>query len=268
MLLAAADVAPWLLILCLSAAMLIIGIGKAGFGVGVGIVATPLIALVVSPNPRVLALSMPALLLGDLCGLACHRRDYEWPLLRQLIPAGIVGVVLGAATFKLMQLHYADQQAALNDAFGLAIGTVCLVIIAMQSWRLAGGRTPLLPIGPGTTLFVGVFEAFLSTLTNSAGVLMALLLLRKQLSKQHFVTTVLIYFAIVNSGKIIAYIFVNENMTWDTVREGAPFLPLVALGAWLGRRLNHRMDAKTFTFILYAIAAVTAARMIQRVALG
>ena len=115
---------------------------------------------------------------------------------------------------------------------------------------------------------LGVFEAFLSTLTNSAGVLMALLLLRKQLSKQHFVTTVLIYFAFVNGGKIIAFIFLNETMTWDTVREGAPFLPLVALGAWLGYLLNHRMNPKTFTFILYAIAAVTALRMIVRVLAG
>ena len=259
------DVSIALYIIVMGAAMFIVGLGKAGFGGGIGIVVTPLMAMVISPSPRVLAVTLPAFLVGDLCSIACHKREYDARLLRQLVPAGIVGVVLGAVVLRVMQLYFADQQSTLNSVLSLLIGSVSLVIITVQVWRFFAKKTPQMPAGLVATLVVGAFEAFLSTLTNSAGVLIALLLIRKNLGKQIYMTTVLTFFLVVNAGKFLAYWLVHDIITMDTLATVAPYLAIVPLGALAGVWLNRRMDAKVFTLILYALAAATALRMIVKV---
>lgn len=259
------DVSSAFYIIVMCSAMFIVGLGKAGFGGGIGIVVTPLMAMVISPSPRVLAVTLPAFLVGDLCSIACHRREYDKRLLMQLVPAGLVGVVLGAVALRIMQLSFAQQQATLNNVLALLIGSVSLAIIAMQVWRFFATKTPQMPAGLIATIVVGTFEAFLSTLTNSAGVLMALLLIRKNLSKQIYMTTVLTFFLAVNAGKFLAYWLVHDIITVDTIETVAPYLAIVPLGALAGVWLNRRMDAKVFTLILYALAAATAMRMIVKV---
>lgn len=259
------DLAPWFTITILCAAMFIVGLGKAGFGGGIGIVVTPMMAMVISPSSRVLAVTLPAFVVGDLCSIACHQRNYHWPLLRQLLPTAVIGVILGSLALRVMQLSFAHQQGTLNNILALLIGSVSLIIILMQLWRLTGRPAPQMPAGTVATLSVGIFEAFLSTLTNSAGVLMALLLLRKNLSKQHYMTTVLTYFLVVNAGKFIAFITFNRIITQETLAYIAPYLAIVPLGCVTGVWLNRRIDAKLFTLILYFLAAATATRMIIKV---
>lgn len=253
----------YIIVMCF--AMFIVGLGKAGFGGGIGIVVTPLMAMVISPSPRVLAVTLPAFLVGDLCSIACHKREYDARLLKQLVPAGIIGVVLGAIALRIMQLSFAQQQATLNDVLSLLIGSVSLVIILVQFWRFFAKKTPAMPAGLIATISVGMFEAFLSTLTNSAGVLIALLLIRKNLSKQIYMTTVLTFFLAVNAGKFLAYWLVHNIITMDTLATVAPYLAIVPLGAVAGVWLNRRMDPKLFTMILYTLAAATAVRMIVKV---
>ena len=259
------EVVPWFTITILCAAMFIVGLGKAGFGGGIGIVVTPMMAMVVAPSSRVLAVTLPAFVVGDLCSIACHQRSYHWPLLKQLLPTAVVGVILGSLSLRLMQISFADQQATLNNILALLIGSVSLIIILMQLWRFTGRPAPQMPAGHVATILVGTFEAFLSTLTNSAGVLMALLLLRKNLSKQHYMTTVLTYFLVVNASKFIAFITFNRIITQETLSTIAPYLAIVPLGALAGVWLNRRIDAKLFTLILYFLAAATATRMIVKV---
>jgi len=261
------DVAPWLTITIICAAMFIVGLGKAGFGGGIGIVVTPLMAMVISPSPRVLAVTLPAFVVGDICSIACHPRNYHWPLLKQLLPTAVVGVILGSLALRLMQISFADHQHILNNILALLIGSVSLCIILMQLYRLTGRTAPQMPCGTVATITVGIFEAFLSTLTNSAGVLMALLLLQMKLSKQHYMTTVLTYFLVVNAGKFIAFITFNRIITADTLAFIAPYLAIVPVGCLAGVWLNRRIDAKLFTLILYFLAAATASRMIVKVLL-
>ena len=71
-------------------AVLLLGLSKAGFGAGFGSLAVPMMALVVSV-PQAAAILMPVLLLMDLMGVTVFRREVDWPLLRFLIPFGLLG---------------------------------------------------------------------------------------------------------------------------------------------------------------------------------
>ena len=48
---------------------------------------------------------MPVLLLMDILGMAAFRKDFDLKLLRFLIPYGLVGIVIGALLFKLLNAN-------------------------------------------------------------------------------------------------------------------------------------------------------------------
>lgn len=249
---------------CTGLAMFIVGLGKAGFGAGVGIVVTPLMALVV-PVDTVVPVVLPSLLVGDLVSLRFHPRDYDKPLLRRLIPPALLGVALAAVALKLMESGSKQQ---FNNIQAIAIGSMCLTVVAMQGWRMLGGRVPSLPTGPVASTVVPLIEGFISTLSNSAGVLMTMLLLQKKLNKHFFVTTMLVAFMFINGAKGLVFVFFNRTITQETLVTIVWFLPVIPLGAWAGLWLNRRVRQGPFTAVMYSLAAVTAVRMIVKVITG
>lgn len=78
-------------------AIAILGIDKAGFGGGVGIVATPLIALTI-PAPEA-ALMLPILLVADPVSLRHHYRLFDRKSIAVLLPGAVVGIFVGALLF-------------------------------------------------------------------------------------------------------------------------------------------------------------------------
>jgi len=85
-------------------AVLLLGVSKSGFGAGFGSLAVPMMALAVTV-PQAAAILMPVLLLMDVLGMAAFRKDFDLKLLKFLIPCGLVGIVLGALLFILLNAH-------------------------------------------------------------------------------------------------------------------------------------------------------------------
>ena len=85
-------------------AALLVGISKSGFASGIGALATPLLAMSVTV-PQAAALVLPLLCLSDLMGLMTLRRHADWTVLRQLLPAGLIGIVLGWIGFGVLSPH-------------------------------------------------------------------------------------------------------------------------------------------------------------------
>ena len=85
-------------------AVLLLGISKSGFGAGFGSLAVPLMALTISV-PQAAAILMPLLLLMDLLGIAAFRKDFDYPFLKFLVPFGLVGTVVGALLFRVLDAH-------------------------------------------------------------------------------------------------------------------------------------------------------------------
>ena len=85
-------------------AVLLLGVSKSGFGAGFGSLAVPLMAMAVTV-PQAAAILMPVLLLMDLLGLAAFRRDFDAPLLKFMLPFGLLGTVVGTLLFKVLDSH-------------------------------------------------------------------------------------------------------------------------------------------------------------------
>ncbi|MEY2874810.1 MAG: hypothetical protein RLZZ373_2181, partial [Pseudomonadota bacterium] len=82
-------------------AVFLMGLSKSGFGAGFGALAVPLMALTI-PVPQAAAIMLPLLCLADFSGLAALARHADWRLLRFLIPAGLLGSLIGWASFGML----------------------------------------------------------------------------------------------------------------------------------------------------------------------
>src|SRR5262245_41260147 len=91
----------WWYYLCVGLAVLITGISKAGFGGGVGILAIPVMTLVVGPK-EMLGITLPLLIACDVFSNLHHLGYYDWKRLRPLLLGLAIGVVVG--TFILYAL--------------------------------------------------------------------------------------------------------------------------------------------------------------------
>nr|NIR58198.1 TSUP family transporter [Gammaproteobacteria bacterium] len=82
-------------------AVLILGVSKGGFGGGLGSLAVPMVALVVSPV-QAAAVLLPILCVMDVHGAWVYRWRWDPANLKILMPAAIVGLAVGTATFRYL----------------------------------------------------------------------------------------------------------------------------------------------------------------------
>jgi uncharacterized protein len=253
------DIAPLVYYLCVGSAVLITGISKAGFGGGVGILALPVMALVMPPQ-HMLGLMLPLLIAADILSNLHYLGQWEWKLLRPLLLGAVLGVAGG--TVVLTALKGIDP-ATFQSSLQLLIGCVCLTVVAMQVYRLFGREVPTLPAHPLSAGSVGFVAGGVSTLSHSAGPIVSIYLLQEKVPKRRLVGTLLLYFLLINTVKVPTYVHL-EIINRQTLMDSIWFIPLLPLGTLAGAWMNNRVPEKPFAAIMYTAAAVTAAHLVYR----
>lgn len=81
-----------------SAAIILVGISKAGFGGGVGAIVTPLMALTI-PVADAAAILLPILIVADSFSLRHCWNVYDRRGLWLMLPGAIVGIAMGGLLF-------------------------------------------------------------------------------------------------------------------------------------------------------------------------
>ena len=229
-------------------AVLMLGVSKSGFGAGFGSLAVPLMALAVAV-PQAAAILMPVLLVMDLLGLAAFRKNFDVRLLRFLVPWGLLGVVVGAMLFKLL-----DAQ--------LVAGTVGIFTLLFLAQRLlfspaAGSPPPPKWLGAILTTLSG----FTSFVAHAGGPPLSAYVIPLRLSPLQFTATMAFYFFVINLAKWVPYGLLGlidvRNMATSLV-----LLPLAPLGVWMGVRLARRISPEWFYRILYAGMFLTGCKLV------
>src|SRR6516165_9389887 len=73
-------------------AVIILGLSKGGFA-GVGMISTPLLALVIGPIAAA-GVIFPILIVQDVIAVAMYRRTFSRPILTTMVPGAALGVWL------------------------------------------------------------------------------------------------------------------------------------------------------------------------------
>tara|TARA_R110002111_G_scaffold164179_4_gene230408 strand:+ start:643 stop:1434 length:792 start_codon:yes stop_codon:yes gene_type:complete len=239
--------------LCLGA--LVIGIAKAGFGGGIGVIAVPLVANAL-PAERAIGVMLPILIFADLFSVYSHRRGVSWIHLRPLLIGACLGIALGSWVLWTFQ-----ETGQLTGMLNISVGLICLIFVGLQVYRWLGGRVPRIPPGPGGGAASGFFAGTASAVAHSAGPVVSIYLLEQRLDKSRLVATMVLFFLVVNCLKLPTY-FGLGLITQQTLLESAQFAMLVPVGIMMGLWMHKRLAEGPFTLIMYLGAALAGGRML------
>lgn len=236
-----------------SIAVILVGIAKAGFGGGPGLLATPLIALTI-PVADAAALLLPLLIIADLFTVRHYRHEFDRKSLKILIPGALVGIVVGAFFFGF----FSDNERVLQ----IGIGVLALVFVVFQIGRttifgaIEGHRFPA-PIG----VLLGGIGGFTSTLAHAGGPPVVIYLLPQKLPRNIFVGTTVIAFMIINLAKLIPYGMLGLLRVGNLLTI-LILAPLIYVGVRLGIYLNKHFSEKWFNVVIYTLLVLTAIQLI------
>ena len=231
-------------------AVLIVGISKSGMGGGsLGILSIPILSLVTSPAVGA-AIMLPLLIAMDIMGLITFRGKGDLRNLRILIPAALVGITVGALTFRF------TSDATLR---GL-IGVLSISFVVQRAMGLGGAAIPTQPsIAKGAVW--GAMSGFTSFIANAGGPPFVIYLAPQQLDKLMFVGTSVIFFSVINAVKVVPFIalglFDARNLTTSLA-----LLPLAPVGYWLGLKMLMKVNQARFYQITVAALFVAGCKLL------
>ena len=151
-----------------------------------------------------------------------------------------------------------------DQNLSLAIGGICLIVVAMQAYRLTGRELPTPSTSAAAGTGVGFVAGTVSTLSHSAGPIVMLYLLQERVEKRRLVGTMLMFTLLINSVKLMSYMGVSHTVTAGTFKATAWMLPLLPVGTLSGAWMNKRIPEKPFVIIMYIAAGATAIQMIYK----
>ena len=229
-------------------AVLLLGISKSGFGAGFGSLAVPMMAMAVTV-PEAAAILMPVLLLMDVLGMAAFRKNVDLQLLKFMLPFGLLGIVVGALLFKLL-----DAQMVAG-----IVGVFTLLFLAQRLLFPPRPDSPPPPRWVGALLTI--ISGFTSFIAHAGGPPLNAYVIPLRLSPLLFTGTLAFFFFFINLSKWIPYALLGmldmRNLTTSLV-----LLPLAPIGVWVGVRIAHRIRPVLFYRMIYAGMLLTGVKLV------
>jgi len=246
----------WNTILLAAFGVLFIGLSKAGFGGGLGMLTTPLCVLAFGAGGQTPAFAvgviLPLLCAGDAFSLYHYWGKWERRNLKILLPGVVAGVFLGAQLINLL------TPRQLN----LCIGLIAVAFVTFQwfkEWVFAkeGSFQPNYKIG----LPCGLAAGITSTIAHGAGPVVAVFLIPQKMPKEIYVGTTVLVFTWINWIKVPFFV-ANGIIHRETLLTGLIYAPLIPIGVWLGVWLNRKMSERLFLNLVYALTFLTGLQLI------
>ena len=229
-------------------AVLLLGVSKSGFGAGFGSLAVPMMALAVTV-PQAAAILMPVLLVMDILGMAAFRKDFDLRLLKFLIPCGLVGIVVGALLFKVLD----------SATVAGMVGVFTLLFLAQR--LLFPPRPDSAPPPKWLGAILTATSGFTSFIAHAGGPPISAYVIPLKMSPVKFTATMAFFFFVINLAKWIPYAWLGlldtRNMATSLV-----LLPIAPIGVLVGVRLARRINPVLFYRLVYGGMFLTGVKLV------
>jgi uncharacterized membrane protein YfcA len=235
-------------------AALLVGLSKGGVP-AIGMVAVPLLSLVISPLTAAVLL-LPIFVVSDVVGVWLYRHSDSAENLRILIPSGIAGVVVGWLTAS----HVPER------AIALMIGAIG-VGFCLNVWlRKDTGAAPK-PPNAVRGWFWGTLAGFTSFISHAGAPPFQVYMLPQKLPKVTFAGTATLTFAVINAAKILPY----QNLqpySFTTLWSAAHLIPFALIGTVIGAYITKRIADVWFFRLVQASLFTVSLKLIYDAAFG
>jgi uncharacterized membrane protein YfcA len=226
--------------------LIIAGLLKGIIGVGMPIVALPLLSLFVDIESAAMLLSMPLILSNLPQALEGGQTGRCLMQLMPVILGMIPGLILGVRLLLAIDANVAKIIA------GLVLMGVGAVTLLAPRPRLASRL--VLPTGIASGFFGGI----LGGVAAMPGPLVFIFLLAKGLRGQAFTKEASLYL-VVSAGLLAILLTASRQFSWLDVSVSAAAVLPVVLGMYVGQQMRDRIAPETFrTLVLIAVVAAGA----------
>ena len=228
----------------------LIGLSKGGLGGTLGMLATPLLALVL-PADQVIGLLLPVLMFADIFAVAAHWRRWNGRLIILLLPGAIFGITIG--TFFITN--------APTEQLRLFLGIIFLIFALYKLFekKLLAYFTYTPRNWHG--MLAGTVAGFSSALAHTGGPPIAIYLLFQNVTPRVFIATIALFFAIVNWIKVPYYVYA-DLFNIALIKQMAFMFLFVPFGVWIGRWAATKVDPKTYERLILFFLIISAILLI------
>jgi len=193
---------------------------------------------------------LPILCLMDWLGLWAYRKVWDKAALLTLLPAGVIGILIGTLTFSFVD----------ENTVRLLLGVITLAF--SLSFFIKQGNTgkPKKPVRLFGML-AGALSGFTSFIAHAGGPPIKFYLLPLQMDKTLFVGTNVVFFFAINQIKLVPYAWLGQ-FSPENLIISAVLLPLAPLGIWLGLKLHGIVSQSLFYWISYSMMVIAGVKLI------
>lgn len=232
-----------------SISVIVVGISKSGFGAGLGALSLPLMASQSSIH-EALAILLPLLIAIDLVGLRRFLKNADRRILKLVLLPAAFGMLLGYLFFSVIT----------PKILSLSIGIFTLLFL-IQS--LVISRLDLKKAKPFPWLgrLMGGVSGFTSFVAHIGGPPITIYMLREKVSPMIYTSTLGIFFAVMNFGKLVPYAYL-DLLNLDQLATSILFLPLVPVGVYLGFYLAGKISVKWYYIIVQIFLLIASIKLI------
>lgn len=233
----------------------LVGLSKAGFGGGVGALATPLVLLVL-PGPTALSLTLPILLACDVMTLRHFTKEWDRPAAKAIAPWMGVGLLTG-----LWLLVALAKRGGNGDLWIRFVAGAVVVVLAAIGVFFGKGRPSKRPHA-GVAAVTGLICGTTTMVAHAAGVLLNLYLLARKPTPRSFVGTSTRLYLTFNFLKLPLFALATPLagrafLTWSILGYSLWAVPFGWLGVTLGANINQTIPQQRYLKIVHALLLVT-----------
>jgi uncharacterized membrane protein YfcA len=229
--------------------VLLTGISKSGFAGGAGVVAVPLLSLIM-PVQHAAAIMLPLLLVMDAKTVRLYWQSINLRELKSIMLAALVGITLAGSAMGSLS----------STSLQWILAIFCILFASWQQ------LTPLLGKLPGAAYIWGTLSGISSTLLHAGGPPISIYFLSKGISKKVWLAQAAVFFAMMNVIKLIPY---SMNNAWhkDFLILDLILLPIAIMGVFLGHKIQAYLSEAAFALSCRALLAITGVALLLKVAL-
>lgn len=233
-------------------AVVILGLSKGGFA-GVGMISTPLLALVVGPIAAA-GVIFPILIVQDCIAVAMYRRTFSWQILATMIPGAALGVGLA----------YLLASTVPGWSVEIVLGVVSLAFSVHQIKRqLSLSPHPAHDHARWLGVLSGMGSGFTSMIAHAGTPPFQFYVMPKALDRDMYVGTSVLFFAATNLMKAPAFLVLGQ-LSISQLKTTLIFFPLAMASSWMGVRLVRMIDVRKFNFVISLILMCVSFALISR----
>jgi len=230
-------------------AIILTGIGKGGFGAGLGFASVAIMSLSV-PALQAAGIMLPVLCVMDLFGVWAYRNNWSREHMPVILAGGLIGIAVGWATASIVD----------DASVRLMVGLVAVAFSLNYWFRGGADAEPTTRNWPKGVFWSGL-SGFTSFVAHAGGPPLSVYLLPLKIDKTVFQATTVMFFTVVNYVKLPPYYFLGQ-LRFENLATAAVLLPLAPLAMGLGIWLHKRVSPLWFYRIVYALVFVVGLRLI------